>query len=148
MNNDGKADIIGFGSAGIYIAYSNGKHFEEPFLAFSSFGAVSNGGGGNSYDRHPRLVMDVTGDGLFDIIGFGNSGTFVSVMIDDATIIKSINLNVIKAETSLCDVKCLSDCESNELETNCFDKCKTNSCEYNSKLDTSDSEEKFYELWA
>ncbi|CAG9325055.1 unnamed protein product [Blepharisma stoltei] len=148
MNNDGKADIIGFGSAGIYIAYSNGKHFEEPFLAMSSFGAVSNGGGGNSYDRHPRVVMDVTGYGLFDIIGFGNAGTFVSVMVDDIADIKITKLNAIKSDNSLSDVKCLSEYESNELEINCFDRCKAESRESILKFDSSNSEGKFYWIWA
>ena len=29
-------------------------------------------------DQHPRFVVDVTGDGRADIVGFGNAGVYVS----------------------------------------------------------------------
>ena len=77
MNNDGRADIIGFGYAAVYISFgqSNGT-FADPVLGIEDFGY---GAGSWRVDRHPRLLADVDGDRRFDVIGFSDAGTYVSL---------------------------------------------------------------------
>ncbi len=80
---DGRADIVGFGNAGVYVAraLTDGRH-EAPQLVVANFGYVA---GGWRVDRHPRLLVDTTGDGRADIVGFGNSGVYVSRARPDGT---------------------------------------------------------------
>ncbi|RYY35136.1 MAG: VCBS repeat-containing protein, partial [Sphingomonadales bacterium] len=80
VNGDGRADIVGFGSAGTYVSLgtSNGG-FGAIFLAVNSFGSSAAGGGWSSDAVYPRTMADVNGDGREDIIGFGGAGTYVSL---------------------------------------------------------------------
>jgi hypothetical protein len=36
-------------------------------------------GGWQSQDKYPRTVADVNGDGMADIVGFGNAGAYVAL---------------------------------------------------------------------
>ena len=78
VNGDGKADIVGFGNTGVFVslATSNG-HFASPTFELASFG--SGAGGWTSDDLYKRELADVNGDGKADIVGFGNTGVFVSL---------------------------------------------------------------------
>lgn len=72
MNGDGRADIVGFADDGVYASASLGTGFSEPVKiheGFTSFGVLTNPGGYKSED-HLRMVADVNGDGLADIVGF------------------------------------------------------------------------------
>jgi hypothetical protein len=73
---DGRADIVGFGSAGVVVsrAQPDGS-FTEPELVVRNFGSSA---GGWRIERHPRVLADTTGDGRADIVGFGNNGVWVS----------------------------------------------------------------------
>ncbi len=73
---DGRADIIGFGDAGVYIsrAQADGS-YSAPQLAVANYGYVA---GGWRIEKHPRFVVDTTGDGRADIVGFGDAGVYVS----------------------------------------------------------------------
>jgi hypothetical protein len=73
---DGRADIVGFGNAGVYVsrAQANGT-FTAPQLVVANYGYNA---GGWRVDRHPRFMADTTGDGRADIVGFGNAGVYVS----------------------------------------------------------------------
>ena len=76
VNNDGKADIVGFGNAGVFVSLATGGGaFAAPVLQSSHFGANE----GWSNDLYPRQMADVNGDGLADIVGFGNAGVYVSL---------------------------------------------------------------------
>ena len=73
---DGRADIVGFGNAGVYVsrAQADGS-FAAPQLVVDNFGYDA---GGWRVERHPRFLADTTGDGRADIVGFGNAGVWVS----------------------------------------------------------------------
>ncbi|MFG2726622.1 FG-GAP repeat domain-containing protein, partial [Streptomyces canus] len=76
VTGDGRADIVGFGDAGAWVAVSNGDGtFQAMNLAVSNFGYNA---GSWRVDRHPRLLADTTGDGRADIVGFGDAGVWVS----------------------------------------------------------------------
>ena len=80
MNGDGRADLVGFGGDGVYVALSNGSGgFGNAFLAYNSFGASQTGGGWSSNDVYPRTIADVNGDGRVDLIGFGSAGVYVAL---------------------------------------------------------------------
>lgn len=75
---DGRADVVGFGNAGVYVATSRGDGtFNAPVRVVENFGYNA---GGWRVNMHPRFMADVTGDGRADIIGFGNAGVYLSVM--------------------------------------------------------------------
>jgi hypothetical protein len=77
LTGDGRADIVGFGYAGIWVALNNGNGtFQAPQMVVASFGY---GAGGWRVERHPRFLADLTGDGRADIVGFGNAGVWVAL---------------------------------------------------------------------
>ena len=79
VNGDGQADIVGFGSSGVFVSLSlGGDRFAAPNLAINTFGADPSAGGWGSQNTNPRLLGDVTGDGRADIVGFASNGVFVS----------------------------------------------------------------------
>ncbi len=75
----GHDDIIAFGAAGVYVsmgqnpAANNGQPFGQLYLAMADMGTDQ---GWTS--QTPRLIGDVTGDGIPDIVGFGDASTFVA----------------------------------------------------------------------
>jgi hypothetical protein len=75
VNNDGRADIVGFGNDGVWVSRSTGTGFRTPQLWVNNYGYVA---GGWRVERHPRLMGDVNADGSADIVGFGNAGAWVS----------------------------------------------------------------------
>lgn len=74
VNGDGLADIVAFGDQGTEVALSTGSGFEEGALWIDDFGRSS----GWRADNHERVLADVNGDGMDDIVGFGRSGVLVS----------------------------------------------------------------------
>ncbi|RXW15741.1 hypothetical protein EST38_g10110 [Candolleomyces aberdarensis] len=83
LTGDGRADIVGFANAGVYVALNNGDGtFQAGPVAVGDFGAVA---GGWQVDKHPRFVADVNGDGCGDIVGFGNAGVYVAIGNGDGT---------------------------------------------------------------
>ncbi len=82
VTGDGKADIIGFGNDGVWVALANGDGtFQEPKLVLNNLGYNQ----GWRVDQNPRFVADVTGGGKADIIGFGNDGVWVALANGDGT---------------------------------------------------------------
>jgi len=83
VNGDGKADLVGFGTAGTYVALSNGDGtFAPAQLVLNDFGANQ---GLTSNDSSSRLVVDVNGDHIADIVGFGRAGTMIAFGKGDGT---------------------------------------------------------------
>ncbi|PVF95753.1 hypothetical protein CPB86DRAFT_875489 [Serendipita vermifera] len=85
LTGDGRADIIGFGDEGIWVAINNGDGtFKAPQKVVDWFG-YSDRAGGWRIERHPRYVMDITGDKCADIIGFYDDGVWVALNNGDGT---------------------------------------------------------------
>jgi len=75
LTGDKRADIIGFGEAGVYVSYNNGNGtFQPAKFVLNNFGVQQ----GWQVSKHPRFVVDLTGDGRADIIGFGEGNVWVS----------------------------------------------------------------------
>ena len=54
LTGDGRADVVGFGEAGMYVSLNNGDGtFQAPQLAISDFGYTA---GGWRVDRHPTAA--------------------------------------------------------------------------------------------
>jgi VCBS repeat-containing protein len=83
VNGDGKADIVAFGVAGVYVALSRGDGtFDSAELALHDFGSDSGWFSDNTF---PRFAVDINGDGFADIVGFGLAGTLVAYGRGDGT---------------------------------------------------------------
>ncbi len=77
LTGDGRADVVGFGEAGMYVALNNGNGTFQPLqLAINNFGYTA---GGWRVEKHPRFLVDLTGDGRADVVGFGEAGMYVAL---------------------------------------------------------------------
>ena len=77
LTGDGKADIVGFGDDGVWIAFNNGDGtFQEPEMVLTGFAYNS---GTWRVKKHPRFLADLTGDKRAGIVGFGDHGVWVSL---------------------------------------------------------------------
>lgn len=74
VNNDGKADLIGFGDGGVYLAMSDGQRFTGEQFALAAFGFNH----GWQVGTHIRTIANVNGDKFPDIVGFGPLGVTVA----------------------------------------------------------------------
>lgn len=91
VNNDGRADVVGFGNEGVYVALSNGAAFGPTQRWADDFGAQQGWqrlgpvtvqeGDSTAYvgAHHLRMTADINGDGRADIVGFGNRGTYFAL---------------------------------------------------------------------
>jgi len=76
LTGDGKADILGFGDAGVYVSLNKGNvTFGPVTMVLNNFAFAQ----GWRVDKHPRFVADLTGDKRGDIVGFGDAGVYVSL---------------------------------------------------------------------
>ena len=82
LTGDGKADIVGFGDAGVWIARGSGDGtFGQPKLVLENFGVNQ----GWRVEQHPRFVVDLTGDGKANLVGFGHDGVWTALGNGDGT---------------------------------------------------------------
>jgi hypothetical protein len=76
LTGDGRPDIVGFGNDYVWTSLGNGDGtFQPPVPSFAGF-ALSQGW---RVDQHPRFLVDMTGDGRADIVGFGGDGVYVAL---------------------------------------------------------------------
>jgi RHS repeat-associated protein len=74
VNGDGFLDVVGFGTDSLKVALSNGKKF-SPSKSWSTQFTLND----NWTQDMSRLLADVNGDGMADVIGFGSSGVQVGI---------------------------------------------------------------------
>lgn len=68
VNGDGRADLVGFGGAGVFVSFSNGRGFSKPERLINNFAI---GAGGWQVSKHTRLLADINNDDKADVVGFG-----------------------------------------------------------------------------
>jgi hypothetical protein len=83
VTGDGRADLVGFGDAGVYVATSNG----DGTFAGARFVLADLGWDhGWRTDKHPRLLANLGGGRpVADIVGFGDAGAYVCRANGDGT---------------------------------------------------------------
>jgi len=85
VNNDGRADIVGFAGDGVYVSLSTSTaeepSFAEPLKVVDGFGQNA---GGWRVQHHPRFMADVNNDGRDDIVGLASDGVYVSLSTSTA----------------------------------------------------------------
>lgn len=66
----------------IYFLYEKGKkespYLEDMIMSSNSFQYLSSDFAYTSYNKYPRCVGEIDGDGMDDIIGFEDDGVYVS----------------------------------------------------------------------
>ena len=71
VDNDGDADIIGFGGYSTFLSRADGQGgFESAVVVSNEFGYLD----GWLVDQHPRFIDDLNDDGYPDLVGFGPNG--------------------------------------------------------------------------
>ena len=79
VNNDGLADIVGFGFDNTFVSFANGDGTFANAIVGVANNFAKNGGGWITQDDYPRQLGDVNGDGRADIVGFGLDNVYVSL---------------------------------------------------------------------
>ncbi|MGI0498806.1 FG-GAP-like repeat-containing protein [Limnospira platensis] len=80
VNQDGRADIIGFGANDVFVSLSKGDGtFHAPVSYRPTPGFTKNRSGWTDNNNYPRLVGDLNGDRRADIVGFGAADVFASL---------------------------------------------------------------------
>lgn len=94
VDGNGRADVVGFGNKGVFVAISDGQKFRSTMFWLADFGAeqgwrkdgtvfvegergleISNHDG----PQHIRMTADVDGDKRADVVGFGDRGVFYAL---------------------------------------------------------------------
>ncbi|RKT54560.1 RICIN domain-containing protein [Saccharothrix australiensis] len=77
---DGRVDVVGFHDDGLRVARQDEHGKFAPVTgapALQAFGYGVQAGGWHA-ERHPRFLVDTTGDGRVDVVGFHDDGVWVS----------------------------------------------------------------------
>lgn len=83
LNGDGLADIIGFAGQGVNVALSNGDGtFTYKGETLHGYGYDDSVGAWRT-SENPRMMADVNGDGLADIVAFSRYGVYVALSKGD-----------------------------------------------------------------
>jgi len=75
LTGDKCGDIVGFAHGAVYVSLNNGDGtFGQPKVVLHNF-CVEQGW---QVQKHPRFLVDLTGNGCADIIGFGDNSVWAS----------------------------------------------------------------------
>jgi hypothetical protein len=79
VDGDGRPDLVGFKNDGVYVALNTGAAFAlEPGKWSTDFGSASTVAYATQANN-PRLLQDMNGDGLPDLVGFASGGVYVGL---------------------------------------------------------------------
>ena len=76
VNGDGLPDVVAFASNGVVVSLNTGTSFGGPQLWIGEYGT---GEGFTDNITLPRMLVDVNGDGLPDVVAFASNGVVVSL---------------------------------------------------------------------
>ena len=79
VNGDDLPDIVGFASTGAMVALNTGDNSFAPAQNWIEYYGSGKGHGSWSPAHHPRIIEDVNGDDLPDIVGFASTGAMVAL---------------------------------------------------------------------
>ncbi|MCL3996213.1 FG-GAP-like repeat-containing protein [Streptomyces lavenduligriseus] len=84
---DGRVDIVGCHDDGVWISLQDEDGAFAPLTGQPALRAFGHGekAGGWLADRHPRFLVDTTGDGRVDIVGCHDDGVWISLQDEDGT---------------------------------------------------------------
>ena len=78
VDGDGRMDIIGFGWEKVWVSLGNGDGTFQTMKGVVGNFTAGAGGWVNSA-TYPRFVSDMNGDGMADLVGFGEAGIYVAL---------------------------------------------------------------------
>ncbi|MFF7358685.1 FG-GAP-like repeat-containing protein [Streptomyces filipinensis] len=84
---DGRVDIVGCHDDGVWISLQDEDGKFAPIggeSVLKAFGRAEKAGGWLA-DKHPRFLIDTTGDGRVDIVGCHDDGVWISLQDEDGT---------------------------------------------------------------
>ena len=80
VNGDHILDVVGFGWAHVFVSLGNGDGtFGGMTPVLDEFAVAVTAGGWVNNKTYPRLVADVNGDGMADLVGFGEAGVHIAL---------------------------------------------------------------------
>ncbi|MEU9032136.1 RICIN domain-containing protein [Streptomyces sp. NPDC048383] len=85
--SSGRLDIVGFHDDGLWVSLQDEEGKFAPIgdeAVLRAFGHDETAGGWRA-DKHPRFLVDTTGDGRLDIVGFHDDGVWVSLQDEAGT---------------------------------------------------------------
>ncbi|HEY9625068.1 MAG TPA: FG-GAP-like repeat-containing protein, partial [Crinalium sp.] len=92
VNGDGRADIVGFGGKNVTVALGKTDGtFEAAKDVLADFTPSQSW---DSFDKYPRQVADINGDGRADIVGFGDKDIAIAFGKADGTFAPTQVLNI------------------------------------------------------
>jgi hypothetical protein len=77
VNGDGLPDIVGFAGGDVVVSLNTGASFTAPQTWIHA--RYTTSGGWSNMQTFPRMLVDVNGDGLPDVLGFAGEGVEVSL---------------------------------------------------------------------
>ncbi|GGW13081.1 hypothetical protein GCM10018980_76340 [Streptomyces capoamus] len=91
---NGRLDIVGFHDDGLWVSLQDEDGAFAPLteeVALTAFGHSEEAGGWLA-DKHPRFLVDTTGNTRADIVGFHDDGLWVSLQDEDGTFAEPLYL--------------------------------------------------------
>ncbi|MFF9457716.1 FG-GAP-like repeat-containing protein [Streptomyces flaveolus] len=91
---NGRLDIVGFHDDGLWVSLQDEDGTFAPLTdepALTAFGHAEDAGGWFA-DKHPRFLVDTTGNERLDIVGFHDDGLWFSLQDEDGTFAEPLYL--------------------------------------------------------